>query len=92
MIFHDHDSQLLVFMTKRDRMHMSMAPQERSLTVAEKLADVAVERGDPIGAVPAVKGKKKTETSTAQSFFWTKDTSKGGDLDLEWLMDLASTC
>lgn len=60
-------------------MHMSMAPQERSLTVAEKLADV-VDRGD--SAVPAVKGKKKTdktETSTAQTFFWTKDTSKGGD-------------
>lgn len=57
-------------------MHMSMAPQERSLTVAEKLADV-VDRGD--SAVPAVKGKKKTETSTAQIFFWTKDTSKGGD-------------
>ena len=57
-------------------MHMSMAPQERSLTVAEKLADV-VDRGDSAG--PAVKGKKKTETSTAQTFVWTKDTSKGGD-------------
>lgn len=51
-----------------------MIQQERSLTVAEKLADV-VDRGD--SAVPAVKGKKKTETSTAQTFFWTKDTSKG---------------
>lgn len=53
-----------------------MIQQEKSLTVAEKLADVAVDRGDH--AFPAVKGKKKTETSTAaQTFFWTKDTSKG---------------
>ena len=71
LFFGERNSKLLT-------LHVSTASQEKSLTVAEKLADVAVDRGDH--AFPAVKGKKKTETSTAaQTFFWTKDTSKGWD-------------